>query len=85
MKNNLTCDIKATMSTGKIIKIQFNFALWFINWMPNQTHRQKKNLGPFSPCQVHHSLMAPCKSTQCYDQANVDLIFWMPSVLSVYK
>ena len=23
----------------EVIKIKFNFALWFIDWMPNQTHR----------------------------------------------
>ena len=25
----------------KMIKIQFNFVQWFIDWMPNQTHCQK--------------------------------------------
>ena len=28
--------------------------------------------------------MASCKIAQCYDQASVELDFWVPSVLSVY-
>ena len=40
--------LMAPHSTWKEIKIQLNFALWFINWMPNQAHRQKKkNAGRF--------------------------------------
>ena len=49
VKDNQTHGIKATISTWKVIKIQFNFALWFIDWMPNQEHSQKKIRGPFSP------------------------------------
>ena len=45
-------------------------------------HIVKKICGPFTPC--HHSLLAPFKITQCYDQDTVELDFSIPSVLSVY-
>ena len=65
--------IEATVSTWKVIKFQFNSALWFIVWMPNQAHRQKKILRAAFACR--YSLMAPCKMTQYYDQATVALDF----------
>ena len=42
----------------------------------------RQNYAPFSP--RHHSLMAPCKITQFYDQFTVELDFWIPSVLLVH-
>ena len=45
VKNNLAHGTKATISTWKVIKIQFNFGLWFIDGMPNQAHRQKNFAG----------------------------------------
>ena len=47
VKDNQTHDIKGTISAWKVIKIQFNFALWFIDWMPNHAHRQKHFAGRF--------------------------------------
>ena len=47
VNDNKTPGIKATISTWKIIKIQFNFALWFINWMANQAYRHKSFAGRF--------------------------------------
>ena len=82
VKDNHKHGIKATISTWKNIKIQFNFAHWFIEWMSNQTHRQKKIAGRFPPC--HHSLMAPYKITQCYDQATIAYDFKIQSGQSVY-
>ena len=35
------------MSARRVIKMQFNVALWFIHWMSNQTHRQKNIVGRF--------------------------------------
>ena len=65
MKDNKTHDIKATISTWKIIYIQFNFALWFIDWMPNHAHRQKNFTGrsrlPPQPngAMQNHSMLQP--------------------------
>ena len=47
VKDNYIHGIQATISTLKVIKIQFNFALWVIDWMPNQAHRQKNFAGRF--------------------------------------
>ena len=73
VKDNKTRGIKATISTWKVIKIQFNFAHWFIDWIPNQAQLQKKKFAGLSAC--HHSLMAPCKIIQCYIQASVAFSF----------
>ena len=47
VKDNQTPGIKAAISTWKVIKIQFNFTLWFIDWKPNQALRQKNFAGRF--------------------------------------
>ena len=49
--------------------------------MPNQALTEKNSRSLFA---CHHSLMAPCKVTQCYDQATVAFDFYIPSVLSGY-
>ena len=64
--------INATISTWKVIKIQFDFPLCFIDWISNQTHRQKKIAGRFRLPPQHNGAM---KITQYYDKATVALDF----------
>ena len=47
VKDNKTPGIKATISTWKVIDIQFNFALWLTDWMPKHEHRHKNFAGRF--------------------------------------
>ena len=65
VKDNLTHGNKATISTWKVIKIQFNFALWFVDWIPNQAHCQKNFEGRFrvaphpNGAMQNHSMLRP--------------------------
>ena len=47
VKDKETHGIKATISTWNVIKIQFNFALWSIDWMPFKHIVRKKIVGRF--------------------------------------
>ena len=65
VKDNQTHGIKATISTWKVIKIQFNFALWFIDWMPIKNIVRKNFAGHFrlppqpNGAMQNHSMLRP--------------------------